>query len=53
MTVGCLLSGEQKPLAQRELAHWIAFNKIERDQHEQSMLANQAKANLPRYQRKV
>lgn len=52
-TAECLLTGESGPISYRELIHWMAFSKIERAEHEQSMLASQAKANLPHYQRKL
>jgi len=53
MTTGCLFSGQMAPLQYRELIHWYAYNKIEREQIDQQQLVSHAKANLSHYQRKL
>ena len=53
MTAGCLMTGKFDGLPYREMLHWMAFAKIEREQMEQQSLASSAKANLSHYQRKA
>lgn len=53
MTAGCLLTGKFEGIPYRELLHWMAFSKIERDQAERESLARTAKSNLPHYHRRA